>query len=130
MGKVPRRYGTGFVRIPYRIPYTDTVGEEDDLEEVSFMVKMTTLINFTDYIPKVIGIHAYFTYPYNTRTNTAVKIDFKTADGTGTGPYIRYPYPPYVRVRWASQLESTIEGVDCECKRLVNLPSEMRNTCV
>ncbi len=36
----------------------DTVGEEDDLEQVSFMIKTMTLINFTDYISKVIGIHA------------------------------------------------------------------------
>ncbi len=35
------------------IPYTDTIGEEDVLEQVIFIVKITTLINFTHYIPKV-----------------------------------------------------------------------------
>ena len=33
--------------------------------------------------------------PYRTRA-------VRGPDGTGTVPYIRYPYPPYVRVRWAS----------------------------
>ncbi|KAG7453278.1 uncharacterized protein BT62DRAFT_57394 [Guyanagaster necrorhizus] len=42
--------------------------------------------------------HLSIQYPYK----YGVKIDFQTAGGTGMGPYIQYPYPPYVRVRWAS----------------------------
>ncbi len=37
----------GFCLYPYHILYTDTIGEEDVLEQVSFMVKTITLINFT-----------------------------------------------------------------------------------
>ncbi|PBK81374.1 hypothetical protein ARMGADRAFT_1039414 [Armillaria gallica] len=32
-----------------------------------------------------------------THTNMAIKFGFQTANSTGTGPYIQYPYPPYVR---------------------------------
>ncbi len=70
------------VPIPY--PIYRHIGKEDVLDQVSFIVKTKTLINFNNYTPKVIGIHAYFTYLYNTHINTAVKIYFKTADSTGT----------------------------------------------
>ncbi len=76
--------------------------ENDVLGQVSFIAKMIRFINQTRYIPKRTDIGPNLTYPYGTRTNTAVKIGFQTADGTGMGPYIWYPYPPYVRVRWAS----------------------------
>ncbi len=100
--KEPRWYSTGLAHIPYCIPYTEVMEENDVLGQVSFIAKMIHFINLTHYILKRTDIGLNLAYPYGTSTNTAIKIGFQTADSTGIGSYIQYPYPLYVWVQWAS----------------------------
>ncbi len=85
MVKESQWFGTGFVCILYHTyPYTGGIWEDSDLSWVRFMVKMLNFINCTYDMYKIIDIHTNLTYLYNTHTNTVIKIESQSADGTGS----------------------------------------------
>ncbi len=86
------------------------IEEHDVLGQVSVIAKMIHFDNLTHYIPKRTDIGANLAYLYGTCTSTAIKIGFQTTDSMGIGPYIQYPYPPYVRVWWASLIQNVTTG--------------------
>ncbi len=104
------RFSLYSVPYPYHIPYTGVIEEHDVLEQVSVIAKTIHFVNLTHYTPKRTDIGANLAYLYGTSTSMAIKIGFQTTNSMSMGLYIRYPYPLYVQVQWASLIQNVTTG--------------------